>query len=555
VSPLEITYIVALEILILGFVASYLPLSLVVILAIFMLGVWFFTGKRSHLLWIIPIIFLMRVLVSVDTGVHFQGEELILKVDGTRGKVEKINGRIPKKNIYIPGNFLEEGKSQLMGRLDKVENSSGREYFYIESPEVEVIPRGIVNGYLDGKINGLTRNYSEDMNQFYRAVIMGDKNGLSDEVKDMFSYTGTSHLIVISGLHIGVIIAIIIFFSSKLPLGRDIRYFIAAVILTLYTAGVGLAPSVLRAYIMGMCYIGGELLYEKSDPQKSLSLAFIISLLINPVAIKELSFQMSFMAVFSILYVYPKVEKKFAYVFKHKILKNILLFAVMSLTIQIFLTPIFLVYFRSIPVFSFLVNLVAIPLGVVFVQTAFGALLLSTLGLGWILMPTVNISYYILVKFIDISSKIPGLTIGYYGVKKNGMIFILYLVILGMVFFKGYRKFLVVIPILTIFFLKSPTSPDTIKYKGMVYYRDPGFLVINRPISDGDIFFMRDRGIDGIEAVITTSIVGEKIKKILKISQVVKLVEGDEVEIGERSFRNSNGKVLELEKIEKNSQI
>lgn len=550
---MEITYIAALEILMLGFAACYLPVSMVFILVIFILGGYFFSGKRSNLLWILPLIFLFRVFIAVDTGKHLPGENLILQVDGTRSKVEKINGKIPKKDVYIPGNLLEEGKSQVMGKLKKVEKSWGREYFYLESPEVDIIPDGIVSRYLDRKVESLTEDYSRGLDEFYRAVIMGDKTGLSDEVKDMFSYTGTSHLIVISGLHIGVIIAIIMSFSGKLPLGRDMRYFVAATILTLYTAGVGLAPSVLRAYIMGMCYIGGGLLYEKSDPKKSLSLAFIISLLINPVAIKQLSFQMSFMAVFSILYIYPRVEKKLDGLFKQKILKNIFIFAAMSLTIQIFLTPIFLVYFRTIPVFSFMVNLVAIPMGVIFVQAAFGALLLSTFGMGGILMSSVNLSYYFLTKFIEISSKIPGLSVNYYGVKKSGMIFMLYLVIFGMVFLKGKRKYLAVIPCVALFFMRGPVPSETLEYRGMVYYREPGILVTNRSLSQRDVFFMRDRGIEGIGAVITTQNVDDRIKNIMKISQVVKLYEGDEAKIGERSFRNSKGKLLESEKIEKNS--
>ncbi len=553
---MEATYLAALEILILGFATCYFPVIAACILGAFIVAGGFFYKNRSPLIWIIPLLFLIRILTVVDVGSHFHGEELFLRVDAARGRVERINGKIPRRETYISGDLMEYGKVNLDGKLKEIKVNGNREYLYLESATVDAIPQGIINKYLDEKVTRLTRGYSGEMERFYRAVIMGDKTGLSDEIKEIFSYTGTSHLIVISGLHIGVVIAIIIFISSKLPLGRDFRYLVAAAVLTLYTAGVGLAPSVLRAYIMGMCYIGGELLYEKPDPKKSLSAAFIISSLMNPLAMRELSFQMSFMAVFAIIYIYPKVEKRAAYFISHGLIRKIFLLMAMSLTIQLFLTPIFLVYFRSIPVFSFLVNLVAIPLGVIFVQTAFGALLLSTVGMGEMLMPTVNLSYYILVNFIELASRIPWLSIGYYGIKVSGMLFILYSIIFGLIFLKKQWKPLVVIPCAAMFFMEGPSPPERLMYNGMTYYGgDLGFVVINYPLSRKGLIFLRDNGVRSIGAIISTGKTDEKLKKILGVSKEIKLYDGDEATVGNKKFINRNGRVLEVEKIEKNIQI
>lgn len=553
---METSYLAALEILIISLAFCYLPLWAATALSLGVTAVVAFRKNRSQLVLIIPLLFMLRIFTGLDLGDHTAGENLILKVDGERNRIERINGKIPRKDFYIYENDLTDGKSEIIGKFKGKVQKGNREYFELESTEVTPIPNGVVNRYLDEKIGGLTKDYSGDMGKFYRAVIMGKKGGLSDEVKNMFSYTGTSHLIVISGLHIGVIIAIILSITGRLPFGREIRYFIAAVILTLYTVGVGLAPSVLRAYIMGMCYIGGELFYEKSDPKKSIFAAFIISMLINPVSLRELSFQMSFMAVVAIIFIYPRVEKKLDSSLVSGFMKKILLFAAMSLTIQIFLTPIFLVYFRTIPILSFLVNLFAIPMGVIFVQGAFGALVLSVAGAGWILMPTVNLSYHILVKFIELASKIPGLSVSYYGIKKKGMILILYSVIFGLIFLKKRWKALAVIPCLAMVFLKGPTLPEVFNYKGIVYYRgDPGFLVAGRQINDGDILFLRDNGVESIEVLVSNSIISERFKKIFKVYKEIRLSDGDQVKIEDRTFRNRNGKIVEVERIEKKIQI
>ncbi|WP_319370234.1 ComEC/Rec2 family competence protein [uncultured Ilyobacter sp.] len=544
---METTYLVALEILVVSLAFCYLPVRMALVFSVFVIAMTFFRKKRSPLLWIIPLLFVLRIFTGVDLVDHTSGENLVLKVDGGKGRIERINGKIPIKDLYFFGNNLEDGKSEITGKLKEKNKNGNREYFQLESFQMTPIEKGAVNGYLDHKIQGLTRNYSGDMEKFYRAVIMGEKTGLSEEVKDMFSYTGTSHLIVISGLHIGVIIAIILMLSAKLPFQREVRYFFAAVILTLYTAGVGLAPSVLRAYIMGMCYIGGELFYEKTDPKKSLSVAFILSLLVNPVSTMELSFQMSFMAVIAIIFIYPKLVKKTESSLRPGFIKKVLLFAAMSVTIQIFLTPIFLVYFRTIPVFSFLVNLVAIPLGVIFVQVAFGALVLSIVGAGGILMPTVNLSYNILIRFIEVASKIPVLSVNYYGTKKSSMIFLLYSAIFGLVFLKSRWRALTVIPCLAMLFVGAASPPEVLNYKGMVYYKkNPGFLIMGREITERDIYFLRDNGVEGIEVLITSNKISERFKKILGISQEVRLSEGDEVKIKDKRFRNSKGKIVEL---------
>ncbi|WP_319202967.1 ComEC/Rec2 family competence protein [uncultured Ilyobacter sp.] len=553
---METTYLAALEILIMSLLFCFFPLGIATAITVLLIVATFFMKNRSNLLLVISILFMLRIFTGLDLGTHNIGENIILKVNGGNSKIERINGKIPRKALYIYGNNLEDGKSEITGKLkDKVVRNN-REYYQLDEVYTTPIPRGFVNKYLDDKIRALTRNYSGDMEKFYRAVIMGEKGNLSDKVKDMFSYTGTSHLIVISGLHIGVIIAIILFLTGKLPLQREVRYFLSAVILTLYTAGVGLAPSVLRAYIMGMCYIGGELFYEKPDPKKSLSAAFVISLLINPVSVMELSFQMSFMAVVAIIFIYPKVEKKLRSPARSEFINKVLLFAAMSLTIQIFLTPIFIVYFRTIPLLSFLVNLVAIPLGVLFVQSAFGALVLSVIGAGWILMPTVNLSYHILLKFIEVTSSIPGLSLNYYGIKKSGMIILLYFSIFGVAFLKGRLKWLSAVPIFTLLFVNGPKPPEILDYKGMVYYSEkPGFLVSGKKISNKDIIFLRDNGIKGIEVLITTENTDEKLKKILKVSQELILSEGDEVKLRGRTFINIKGKIVELERIEKNIQM
>jgi len=318
--------------------------------------------------------------------------------------------------------------------------------------------------------------------------------------------------------------------------------------LTLYVSAIGLTASVLRAYIMGLCYLGGGLFYEEPDGKKSFFTAMAMNLIVDPLGAGSISFQMSYMAVFSILFIYPRVEKAAKINGKTGVVKMVAATALLSLVIQVGLTPIFMMNFRTVPIFSFLVNIVAIPIGALFVQASFGALLLSLIGTGALLMPAVNILYYLLKFFIYSVAELPLLSLEYRGVVNGWLLVVMYLGMLNILY--NSKKVYSVIPLVLILIGMRGRYGDYTG-EGYIYYDSyPKIVVATGKLSEWDIEEMWNNRIRDIDVVISSRVQEKKVMEKLEVKDILILEHGERVEVGEKVFENKKG-VIEKIKIEK----
>lgn len=168
------------------------------------------------------------------------------RVDAGRGKIENINGKYPRENMYFTVNRVEDGEKIILGEVQKIERSKWGVQYRIETEEIEE-KREILKDFFIKKIKVLSENYSFNLEHFLKATILGEGYLLREEIKESFRYTGTAHLLVISGLHIGIIIAGISFLLLKLNISKRKRYILVMIVLTLYVLSVGKSPSVFRA--------------------------------------------------------------------------------------------------------------------------------------------------------------------------------------------------------------------------------------------------------------------------------------------------------------------
>ena len=136
-----------------------------------------------------------------------------------------------------------------------------------------------------------------------RALVLGDRRDMDDDIRDAFSQSGLAHLLAISGLHI-TMIAMVISFLLRPLLGMMLSSIFSLVCVVLYGTVIGFTPSVMRATVMYaiMCFapIAGRL----SDGTTRLSAAFLLVLLINPLDIGDPGFALSFMASAGIIWLY-----------------------------------------------------------------------------------------------------------------------------------------------------------------------------------------------------------------------------------------------------------
>ncbi|HEY9550802.1 MAG TPA: ComEC/Rec2 family competence protein, partial [Prevotella sp.] len=204
------------------------------------------------------------------------------------------------------------------------------------------------------------------------AMSLGDKSRLSRSTKEHFSLAGASHLLALSGLHLGILY----FMLTLLFLGLKRHVLVQALILTAiwtYVVLVGMSPSVLRAATMLTVYAFAALLNRQQMSVNALSMAAIVLLISNPYMLWDVGFQMSFMAVLGILLfyspIYGWVNKRFLYASR---LRPLWSMAAVSMAAQITTAPLVMYYFGNFSCYFLLTNLFAIPLATLVLYISVG---------------------------------------------------------------------------------------------------------------------------------------------------------------------------------------
>ena len=143
--------------------------------------------------------------------------------------------------------------------------------------------------------------------------------------------------------------------------------------------------------------IFSKIFFEEKDSRKSFFISLIVTVMILPYSLFDISFQLSYGAVGSILFIYPVFERLYSAKcrIKDNFINHILKTALLSFVIQIMTFPVFLYNFQTMPVFSFLCNIVGIPLGTLLIQLIFLVLLLNVFGIELF-----NKIFLLIIKFI-----------------------------------------------------------------------------------------------------------------------------------------------------------
>lgn len=235
---------------------------------------------------------------------------------------------------------------------------------------------------------------------FIKALFLGDKSELDGEISEAFTIAGATHVLAVSGLHVGIIVSL---FSALLSLIRSKKHKglvqvlkILLLLLIIWTfAGItGFSPSIVRASIMFSFISIGQLMTRHTNIYNSLAMAAFFMLLIDANYLFDVGFQLSFLAVLGIVYFHPIIYKLF-YI-KNILLQKVWSISAVSLAAQLVTFPIAIYYFHQFPVYFLFSNIIVIP-------AAFIVLLLSILLLffHWINFLSSLLSY-ILNTIIDL---------------------------------------------------------------------------------------------------------------------------------------------------------
>lgn len=344
-----------------------------------------------------------------------------------QGKIYKIENTAFGTNIYLKGVEVENGEKsvsvkrifvntekipnvkigniiKVRGKLRQFEeaankgNFDSKKYylslgFYgkIEAGTIEVINSdysGIRQGLYEMRMEIIERleklcsdnkgifSIINNKNGIIGAIILGDKIDLDSDIKELYSVSGIAHILAISGLHISFI-----GMAIYRLLRRRFRFLFSAAVSipVVLSFGImsGFGISTMRAIIMFILKIIGEVLGRKYDAITAISLAGLVLLVQNSFVVCNSGFQMSFGAIIAIVLILPIVEEILNT--DNKIIKVLSA----NFTISLVMNPILAWNYYELPTFSFLLNIVVVPLMSVVIVSSIAGIFCSCIMFGF----------------------------------------------------------------------------------------------------------------------------------------------------------------------------
>lgn len=261
--------------------------------------------------------------------------------------------------------------------------------------------------YISNTIRYLYKTNSD----FINSMMLGQKDDLSQNEKLMFTRTGTSHIIAISGLHTGILSGLIIFMMGKI--NKIYKLIVLSTMMFIYSAMVGNSPSIIRAIMFMISLYLSFFLDRKMDKISTLSFIGILFVINNPYIIYNISFQLSFLATLSIIYFYGYINNKL----------NIKIIS-LTLSANILTIPIIYYNFEGIPLVSILGNIIIVPFVGIIIYLAMLSLILFNINI-YISSIVVYINRFILETIYVLLERISNLDFAYIVIEEPKLYYVI----------------------------------------------------------------------------------------------------------------------------------
>ena len=211
------------------------------------------------------------------------------------------------------------------------------------------------------------------------AMALGDRSRLTNDLRDIYSISGASHVLALSGLHLGIIYMLLSLLVGWRRLGV-LRELLIIGGIWAYALFTGLSPSVVRAAVMITVFSLAGLIHRRRMSLNALAFTVIVMLAVNPLSLYDVGFEMSVMAVLAILIGYQPVYGLVSseYLLTHRVVKWVWAMVVVSCCAQLGTAPLTAYYFGRFSVYFLLSNFIVIPLATVVLYLT-AAMLVSAL--------------------------------------------------------------------------------------------------------------------------------------------------------------------------------
>ena len=278
------------------------------------------------------------------------------------------------------------------------------------------------------------------------ALLLGVREQMDSEILEAYSKTGLMHILAVSGMHVGLLVIFLEFFffrnwlKSNNSKKRLSYVFLMLIIVWFYALITGLSPSVFRAVMMFSLMVIGKGFSKRPSIYNTLAVSLFVLLFIDPYLLFSAGLQLSYLAVWGIVYFQPIFNKYWSP--SNRIVKWFWGIITVSLAAQLVTFPLGLWYFNQFPNYFLLSNLVIIPISIGVMYVGIMTLMLAWIPiistfLGWVLSTLIWLMNYITFYF----QKLPYANIE--GVYVNNFeVLILYGMIICFAFFIHSKKYI-----------------------------------------------------------------------------------------------------------------
>ena len=312
---------------------------------------------------------LSATFVAIEDSVSYDGYSMVtVSTDG--------NSLIPKNSkfilFYYSNDIFTSGDifscdfklQSLEGSNYKLSNYSNSIYAQGSVVSLEKLEAthkfykftGAIRSYVK---NTITKFFNGDIGALLTALTIGDKSDMSPAFSKNVRSTGVSHIIVVSGIHLAIIMGSIFKVLDKLFYNRFLRSFISVICVIIISGVCGFTMSILRAGAMYIIAGIAPVLNRENDSLNSLGTAVIAVMIGVPFAIFNISFQLSVLATLSIVWLTPFYLELLTEKLKinSKIIKSVLNIILLSICATVFTMPVVIKVFGYVSIIAPLTNL------------------------------------------------------------------------------------------------------------------------------------------------------------------------------------------------------
>jgi len=303
-------------------------------------------------------------------------------------------------------------------------------------------------------ISAIDDNFSGIFGQYYpnnevagivKSIMVGERADITHQVQQDFSRAGIGHILAVSGMHVGILFALLSFLLIKLRVRKVWAHFFGILVLLLFMAVALYTPSVTRATIMMIIFLLAYIFQRQPDQLTSLGISAIIIMVINPYSVMSASFLLSFGAVAGILIFYQPLNEtlqaasaelrrktKFGI---HKYVNESLALSASTWLATVFLTASF---FNIITFGGFITNLIAMPFVAFIMVGGF-----AVWAVSWIPILSTIVAYIVAIPVVflmELANLIASLPVWFFVPTPNVGVFVLYIGLLAIVWMLVRKK-------------------------------------------------------------------------------------------------------------------